>query len=383
MVNYSNNKIVSIGIKDHTPVMNSLLSTTIRPSQFLAELKRKYNAFTSGRTALYTPVYDIIDKIGVNNLTVKPIISAPAKNKQEANKILEDTKIKYIPIVPLIPVNVKDNVKNIAEITKIRYEANLKIVMKLFNYPNIQVFYNDADGVISNIEKLDKSNETKKNYIKAVLSIIPAIKNDLKIKYGLYLHTLNEAVNNIKNQQIKPEGVEYKNSHTLNLITKKLKDDEDYKKASVSVFYTGYYMPVSRLKEIYTLKYKNPNIKTDNYINFKTGEIVFNDYKTSKLYGTQTIKMDNYISGLFLKLISSLPNIKNDYLFIRNSGLPYNEVDFSKLVNSIFGVGVNQLRSFYLTDNFNKGLLNTEKQKNDFARGMRNSKDAFKHYIKF
>ena len=169
----------------------------------------------------------------------------------------------------------------------------------------------------------------------------------------------------------------------MNKITIDLKKQANYKNASVSVFYTGFWIPVCRLKEVYTLKFKNHNKLIDNYIDWTTHELVFNDYKTKKLYGMQKVKISSYMENLFLKLISSYDNTDNDYLFVKKSYLPYNEVDFSKLVVNIFGVSVNKLRSMYITDNFNKGLLNTEQQKIEFSQGLRNSPDVFKYYIKF
>lgn len=75
--------------------------------------------------------------------------------------------------------------------------------------------------------------------------------------------------------------------------------------------------------------------------------------------------------------------IPTDYLFVNKNNCTFNESQFSIKVKTIFGNSVNTLRSFYLTDAYNTGKLNTERQKQEMAVNMRNSVDVFKHYIKF
>jgi hypothetical protein len=141
-------------------------------------------------------------------------------------------------------------------------------------------------------------------------------------------------------------------------------------------------MPVFRVKEVITMKWKNYDTKKDNYISWKTDEFILNNYKTFKVYGQQKVEFSKYVKDLSFKSISSIDNKNNDYLSIKNNK-PFIESDFSTKVSSIFDVNVNNLRSMYITSKFNNGDMNTENDKIQLAKNMRNSPHVFKNYIKF
>ena len=101
------------------------------------------------------------------------------------------------------------------EITNERHRANLTIVMKLINIDNTtQLFYN-ADNIIERIFALDKSQETKKNYIKAIISIVPRTEENLVVTYGNALKRLQEQIDEVKNKQQRDDIV-YKTPDELN-----------------------------------------------------------------------------------------------------------------------------------------------------------------------
>ena len=72
--------------------------------------------------------------------------------------------------------------------------------MKLINIENntTQLFYN-ADKIADRIVALDKSNETKKNYMKAIISIISRTEENLIVIYGNALKQLQELIDALKN----------------------------------------------------------------------------------------------------------------------------------------------------------------------------------------
>jgi hypothetical protein len=378
MVNYSDSKAVYVGKLNGIILPENIFVTTLKPSQFLADLKRKYRDYIkSSLKSKNIPIFDIITKEGIDNIIINILKQVAVNNKQELNELLQITKNEYLPINLLIAKN-KTMVSNI---TTTRYEANLKIIMKKMNIDNVKYFYENPNDVITAIDNLPLSLATKKNYLKSISSIIPT-ENPLKNIYGNQLTLLSSQEDDIRNEQVKNPDIIYKNSNTLNKVTLDLVKKNSIQNAVISIFYSGFYLPVFRIKEVITMKWKNYNILTDNYISFDTNEFILNDYKTVKMYQQQKVKFPDYVKDLMLKLIRERNNQDTDYLLLKDKK-PFNESEFSKKVTDIFDVNVNNLRSMYITGKFNDGLINTENDKIKLAKDMRNSPDVFRYYIKF
>jgi hypothetical protein len=379
MVNYSDSKVVSIGKLDDLLQPDNIFVTTLKPSQFLADLRKKYRNYMKAKMDSNIAIFDIITKVGLENITIKVLKQVALKNKQELNDLLLTTKNEYLLPIDLL---ISKNKTLISGTTVAIYEANLKIVMRKLEIDNVKYFYENPDDVISRIDNLPISLETKKNYFKSISAIIP-VNNPLKKVYGSHITQLSSKVEVIQNEQLKNPDIIYKSALTLNKITMELVKKGNLQDAVISLFYSGFYLPVFRIKEVISLKWKNYNVVKDNYISFGTDEFILNDYKTVKVYGNQKVKFPKNVKDLMLKLISSIEDKDNDYLLIKNNKQPYNESEFSLKVSNIFGTNVNNLRSMYITAKFNDGLINTETDKIKLATEMRNSPSVFKTYIKF
>jgi hypothetical protein len=377
MVNYTDSKVVYVGKLNGIILPDNIFVTTLKPSQYLADLKKKYRNFINDKKGYNIPIFDIITKEGIDNIIINVLKEVPITNKQKLNELLEKTKNEYSPINLLISKN-KTSINNT---TEERYQANLRIVMKKLSIDNLNYFYENPTDVISRIDDLTLSLETKKNYLKSISSIIPP-NNPTKNIYGNHMTLLSAEVENITNKQEKKANIIYKTSATLNNVTLNLVEKNKIQDAVISLFYSGFHLPVFRIKEVITMKWKNYNTKKDNYISWPTNEFVLNNYKTFKVYGQQKVNFSNYVKDLLFKLISSIDNKDNDYLLIKNNK-PFIESDFSTKVSSIFDVNVNNLRSMYITSKFNNGEINTENDKIQLAKNMRNSTNIFKNYIKF
>jgi hypothetical protein len=141
--------------------------------------------------------------------------------------------------------------------------------------------------------------------------------------------------------------------------------------------------PPRRLQDYALMKVKNINKDVDNYIDPELG-FVFQQYKTSKKYGTQIVKIPTK-----LKLILDKWNKINtsDYL-IPNHKYPDRPLTVSALhtrLNNIFdgkNISVNLLRHIYITDEV---LPNLPKLTvlDRVARDMGNSVDTQMLYKKF
>ena len=132
-----------------------------------------------------------------------------------------------------------------------------------------------------------------------------------------------------------------------------------------------------RRSQDYTqMKIRNYDEKTDNY--YKKGTFYYQNYKTAKTYGLQSIKCPNdlkYLINQWVKL-----NDKSDYLFTDYYDKPLTSSLMSKTLNSIFkkNVSVNILRHSYLTHTAGPEL----KKLQEIAKNMGHSMDEQALYIK-
>jgi hypothetical protein len=375
MVNYKDSKIIYIG---DVLTEDAIFATTMQLPDFLRYNRKNYINFQQKNIGGYNLIYDFFTKLGLKpKITI--LIEKELSNKEELNDLLVATKKLYH--IDQIEERIKQNRNDIKAVTLATYHSNIKIVIKKLDITDIDIFLTSPAEIIKQIKNLISiSNNTKKNYIKAIMSIVPRKHPSTQI-YIDFLFVIQEDINMVIDEQVKKTGVTYKTPTELNKITNQLIDDGNIQDAVISVFYTGFYIPTCRLVEVFSLKFQNYDVNNDNYIDFFKKELVFNKYKTVKQYGQQIVKIPTFVIILFNKLIKTIK--KSNYLINNSFKQHYTSPTLSLKVKSIFKYSVNTLRSFYLTNAFNTGKLNTEKQKKDMAVSLRNSTDVFKHYIKF
>jgi integrase len=108
-------------------------------------------------------------------------------------------------------------------------------------------------------------------------------------------------------------------------------------------------IPPRRSNDFSGFMLRNYNTETDNYINFKTKKLIFNDYKTNKKYGKQTFVCPDNL----LKILKKWSKINtNDYIL----GEKKTSNDVTKMLNKIFSItgksniSANILRHSYLSN---------------------------------
>ena len=104
---------------------------------------------------------------------------------------------------------------------------------------------------------------------------------------------------------------------------------------------------VPRRSEYVKVKITAIDKKIDNYI--EKNSFVFNSYKTSNFYGTQTLAIPTALMKILKKWLSVNPT---DYLLFDNNYNKLNNITFNQRINRIFEgkkVGINGLRHTYLT----------------------------------
>jgi hypothetical protein len=383
MVHYDRAKVVSLGAPGHVPGVDTLWVTTVVPSVFLADLRRKYRLHQrqvglAGRTM--HPLFGLIDRVGVDRLTVRLLFERACGSKADVNRLLEEVKLVWgRPLEEVVQAS-----RERKDITNARHVANVRGLLNKMGADHWWVMYYEPERVMAFIEGIERGRETKKNYWKAVLALMtPSHHGELIQRYGECLRRLQEEIDAVKNKQLKEAGMPaYKTPEEFAALSREYETAEAWEDHVISLFYGGEYFPVWRLKELMTLKVRHPNVIADNYVDWSAKTVVLNDYKTSHLYGRETIPVpDAFLAALQRHVDKS--GVDTDYLLTGRDGQPYNESSLSRKITRVMGACVDDLRSMYITWAYHTGRLRTKEQQIEFCRGMRNSPDVLHYYIKF
>jgi integrase len=246
----------------------------------------------------------------------------------------------------------KKNRPNITDSSIKTYVSNLVSINKKLNGDHNMSFYDDYEPILKFIEKEDMSLQTKKTLLSA-LYIMTNIK-EYREKMIAYC---NEVNNKYKEQKLTDKQKEHRISfedvkEKVEKALDNLKNNptlENYKLYLASVFSSGIYSPPRR-SEFCNVKIKNYDINTDNYLLKK--KIIFNQYKTSKKYGSQTYDIPNEVLPFLKKYLKVNTS---DYLFTKSDhSTVMNNSDYNRLLNKIFGktISVDSLRSIYLSEKY-------------------------------
>lgn len=211
------------------------------------------------------------------------------------------------------------------------------------------------------------------NKRKTVLSALVIITDNTKYR-ELMLDDIKE-YNKEQAKQIKTESMtknwvskqdivnlfdEYKNESNILYKKKALSsiDLNDIQNFIILSLLSGIIIPPRRSKDFVKMKINNIDKNKDNYID--KNEFVFNDYKTAKTYGRQSVEIPKPLKAILNKWLKVN---KTDYLLFDVSRHPLTNVKLNQRLNKIFGkkAGVNMMRKSYLSDKYG----DTIKIKND------------------
>jgi hypothetical protein len=106
-------------------------------------------------------------------------------------------------------------------------------------------------------------------------------------------------------------------------------------------------IPPRRSLDLVKFKVRNIDKNKDNYMSGR--KMVFNVFKTSKTYGTQTVDIPQRLKNIIDKWTRLHTN---DYLIFNDNGTPMTSAQLTHRLNKIFDgrkVSVNMLRHSYIT----------------------------------
>jgi len=253
---------------------------------------------------------------------------------------------------------------------------------------------------VSNFKKVDAIVDYVKdippNKIKTTLSALVVLTDDKKFR-DIMLDKIQDYTKTINGQEktdkqsdawitksdIDNKMVELKRTATYLYKKDKLNID-DLQKIQQYIILSllgGSYIPPRRsLDFVKMLNPKNKDVKreTDNYILGNT--MYFNQYKTAKFYGTQTLPIPKELKTILNKWAKVNPT--KTMLFDTNMN-PLTNITLNQRINKIFGkkVGVNGFRHTYLTDKYAE-TSKAQKELADDLEDMGSSSAQAKTYIK-
>jgi len=131
-------------------------------------------------------------------------------------------------------------------------------------------------------------------------------------------------------------------------------------------------IPPRRLLDYTLMKLRNYDESKDNYMGKK--KFFFNNYKTDKSYGKQTIDINTKLYNIIKKWEKKH---NNDYLLFSDNGKPLQPSQLTLRLNKLFGkrVSVNALRHSFITEDVLEAMPEIRKLEKT-AREMGHSLDS-------
>lgn len=142
---------------------------------------------------------------------------------------------------------------------------------------------------------------------------------------------------------------------------------------------SGIFFPPRR-SEWVSMKLKDFNKDTDNYIDNKKSEFVFNSYKTKKSLGQERVAFPKEFKRMLTKYLKHVGD--REYLIFNTRGGQLSNAALTQMLNSAFGkkIGTSMLRHIYLSDKFKDIPKLTELQKT--ADSLGHSVGQMLEYVK-
>lgn len=110
-------------------------------------------------------------------------------------------------------------------------------------------------------------------------------------------------------------------------------------------------IPPRRIADFIYFKIKDIDQKQDNWFDEKTNELVFNNYKTAKNYGTQRVECPESLQAVFRKWFP-VASRYSEYLLFNSYGNHLTQPQLTKMLNTIFdkNISASMLRHIYVSD---------------------------------
>jgi len=128
-----------------------------------------------------------------------------------------------------------------------------------------------------------------------------------------------------------------------------------------------------RAKDFAEMKIREYDEAKDNF--YHKGVFTFNDYKTSRFYGKQTVKVPKTLELMLGRWIKKVP-ADQEFLFTDYDGKKLTSSTIGKILISVFKkkVSVNMLRHAYITDSLGPKIKELEDEAKDMGQSVAQQK---------
>lgn len=242
------------------------------------------------------------------------------------------------------------NKRKLSDSTLRTYSSVLYNVADKLGEKHLGVFTEQKAKVLEYVTALEKP-QTRKTILSALFVMTgekdyqDKMKEDIDVVNKHYSTRKMDAKREEK--KIPFEEVKEINARLLREHQASPYDREKLQNYVISMLCSGEHISPRRLLDWISMKTKNYDKKTENYI--LGNKFYFNKYKTSRLYGLQTIDIPANVKAMINKLKKLNPPT-SDYLLNNRKGEPLTSSGLNKILTSIYGFSVDMLRSIFLTD---------------------------------
>ena len=240
--------------------------------------------------------------------------------------------------------------RKLSDSTLRTYASVLYNVADKMDEKYLEVFTKQKTKVLEYVNGLEKP-QTRKTILSALFVLTG--EKDYQDKMKEDIDVVNKHYSNRKmdakreEKKISFDRVKEINAKLLQEHQASPYDREKLQNYVITMLCSGEHVSPRRLLDWISMKTKNFDKKTDNYI--LGNKFYFNKYKTSKLYGLQTIDIPSPVKAMINKLKKLNPPT-SDYLLNSRKGEPLTSSGLNKILTSIYGFSVDMLRSIFLTD---------------------------------
>jgi hypothetical protein len=291
----------------------------------------------------------------------------------------------------LIESQLKHNRPNLSASSVNTYTIILASIYKKVFGPedfDIHNFNTEADKILEHLKDTTPSTRKTKLACLFVLSKNNKYQTQMVKDIGSYTDDLSKQEKNqkqtdswINSDQLREKYNELK--HNADLLYKKqshtANDMQNMQDYIIMCLYSNVFIPPRRLLDYCAFKMRDINKETDNYMDKNT--FVFNAYKTSSVYGKQTVVIPVQLRNILNKW-NKLTG--NDNLLFNKAGNALSNVNLNQRLKSILGnnSSVNSIRHGVLSEMFQPDIEMQNKMK-EVAQKMATSVNTIQtQYIK-
>jgi len=275
------------------------------------------------------------------------------------------------------------------------YIIKLRILNDNKNFDNLN-FLKQKSVIKTKLQAITNDN-TRKSYVASIVSVMNRQKGktweDLNKYYkALFLKERNIFAEKPAHEKSETQAENWLSWDEVKEVFNKLKEkaedignksrlsNADKKVLENYMILALYVLQPPRRNDWYYTEIGNGDDNKKNYVDLKDKKYIFNNYKTAKSSGRETIDIPDEIMPCLKYYINMMGLKEGDYLLYPDDTTRTNSNRMTKSLNSIFGkkVGASMLRHIYLSNKYGKVM----KDQQEDAEFMAHSVSMQKDYVK-